>query len=297
MRKYTYYLLAIFVFIIVFYTAYSFLPGEVKAFVEIKAVQAAIAVVIGVMIIEYLARAIMQYTKRIGAETLLIRNIVLLSGYIVLGLVVIGVLGVSGGPLLASATFSGLIIGLGMQPILGNFFAGIIILGTGFLKPGKKIKIASSSIPLTAISFPAYKAFSRDTYVPTMKGTVVEVGLMYTKILLETGELIKISNSLLFSSAVVFDEEEVFEPPRVQVRYEFPIEYDPRIVLDRVRKAIADIAHEVEVYIEEQSDKNYYIILVVAYSPPGFKIREFRSKILEKLITVQRELKNLSAQN
>ncbi|MEM1639581.1 MAG: mechanosensitive ion channel family protein [Desulfurococcaceae archaeon] len=297
MRKYTYYLLAIFVFIIVFYTAYSFLPGEVKAFVEIKTVQAAIAVVIGVMIIEYLARAIMQYTKRIRG-----RNVVDQEYCFILRIY-------STRPSCNRSsrrkrrTITRKCYFLWFNNWSWNatysrkIFAGIIILGTGFLKPGKKIKIASSSIPLTAISFPAYKAFSRDTYVPTMKGTVVEVGLMYTKILLETGELIKISNSLLFSSAVVFDEEEVFEPPRVQVRYEFPIEYDPRIVLDRVRKAIADIAHEVEVYIEEQSDKNYYIILVVAYSPPGFKIREFRSKILEKLITVQRELKNLSAQN
>jgi small-conductance mechanosensitive channel len=289
-RKYTNYLLILLIIVVLFYALYSLLPREYKWVFEQNYVQAALAIVIGVIVLEFFASAIMRYAKRIGAEPLLLRNVFLVFGYIVVGLVVAGILGVTGESILASATFSGLIIGLGMQPILSNFFAGLIILGTGFLKPGKRVRIASTSIPITTISLPAYKAFSLNTYVPAMRGTVVEIGLMYTKILLETGELIKIANTMIFSNTVVFEEEEGFESPRVQVRYEFSIEYEPSIVLEKIRKSLVTITRDFSVYIEEQSDKNYYIVIIVANAPRGEKVREFRSKILEKLISIHREL-------
>jgi len=147
MRKYTYYLLALVVVVAAVYALLAFLPSEVKAYLETRYIQVAIAIAVGVLAIEYLAKVIMQYAKKIGTEALLIRNVVLVIGYVVLAIVVVSVLGVGGVPLLASATFSGLIIGLGMQPVLANFFAGLIILTTGFLKPGKKVRIASASIP------------------------------------------------------------------------------------------------------------------------------------------------------
>jgi len=151
-RKYTNYLLILLIIVVLFYALYSLLPREYKWVFEQNYVQAALAIVIGVIVLEFFASAIMRYAKRIGAEPLLLRNVFLVFGYIVVGLVVAGILGVTGESILASATFSGLIIGLGMQPILSNFFAGLIILGTGFLKPGKRVRIASTSIPITTIS-------------------------------------------------------------------------------------------------------------------------------------------------
>lgn len=290
MRKYTYLLLLLAVTAIILYGVLIFAPVEYKRILEERVVQAILVLVVGVLIIEYIGRAILRHAREIGTEAFLIRNVVLLLGYILVGVIVAGVLGVSGEPLIASATFSGLIIGLGMQPVLANFFAGLIILGTGFLKPGKKIKIASTSFPISPITFPAYKSFSRDTIIPLARGTVVEIGLMYTKILLDTGELIKLSNSMIFGNAIVFEEDEVFEPPRVQVRYEFPILFEPNMVLHHVREALRDLSSDIDVFIEEQSDKNFYIVLVVARAPEGVKVREFRSNILSRLISVHRNL-------
>jgi hypothetical protein len=175
------------------------MPREYKWIFEQNYVKAAIAIVIGVLVVEFFATTIMHYVKRIGAEALLLRNVFLVFGYIVLGLVVAGILGV-------------------------------------------------------------------------------------------TGELIKIANTMIFSSAVVFEEEESFEPPRVQVRYEFSVEYEPSIVLEKIRKSLVTVTRDFNVYIEEQSDKNYYIVIIVANVPQGEKVREFRSKILEKLISIHREL-------
>lgn len=292
MRSYTYYMLSVIGIVIAYSVLYLLLPEPYKTYAGSRVVQAVITLAIGVLFIEYLARRIMWQVKRLGSEALLIRNVTLVLGYIVIGVLVLSLLGVSGESLLASATFSGLIIGLGMQSVLSNFFSGLIILGSGFLRPGKTIKIASTSIPVANISFPAYKAFSRDVQTPTLKGTVVEIGLMYTKIALETGELVKIANSMLFTSTVVFEEEEEeIEPTRVQVRYELPIEYDPAHVISLAKKVLSDLSRNIEIYVEEQSDKNYYILIVVAHKPKEYKTREFRSKILERLINLQKELR------
>lgn len=290
MRKYIYIIVTLILILVSMYILYPLLPLEVRSHLEMRGIQAVIAFATGVLIVEYVAKTLAGYAKKIGAEIFLVRNIILVFGYIVLGVVVLAIIGISGDALLASAAFSGLVIGLGMQPILANFFAGLIILTSGFLKPGKKIKLTTTAMPISTLGFPAYKVFSRDVMIPTIKGTVVEVGFMYTKIMLDTGELIKISNSTLFTSTVVF-EEESFESPVVTVRYEFPVEYDPEFVLEKIRESLRGISRDIRVYVEEQSDKNYYIILVVAHTPEGMGIREFRSRILTRLINIQRELR------
>ncbi|MEZ0394755.1 MAG: mechanosensitive ion channel family protein [Desulfurococcaceae archaeon] len=255
------------------------------------AIQAIVAVMLGIAIVETFARAAMWKVLRLGREALLVRNVVLIVGYIVLGVVVLAILGVSGESLLAGATFSGLIVGLAIQPVLANLFAGLMMLGTGFVHPGKKVRIAGGSVVVSQVAFPAYKVFSMDTFVPAIKGVVVEVGLMYTKVLLENGELAKISNSSLFSNAIILEEEEAVEGTKVQVRYEFPIDYDPEEVLRAIKEVLRDVDGNARAFLEEQSDKNYYIVLVVANTPPGRKVREFRSEILKRLVNVHRRLK------
>lgn len=121
----------------------------------------------------------------------------------------------------AGATVSGLILGLGLQPILANLFAGLIILGTRFLKPRTNIKI-SGGLQLSPVVFPAYKMFSRDEFIPAMRGVVVEVGLMHVKILSDSGEIVKVPNNVVFSNSIVM--EKVEEPKTVRVRYEFPVQ-------------------------------------------------------------------------
>ena len=209
-------------------------------------------------------------------------------GYVIVGLIVLALFEVTGVSAVAGATVSGLVIGLGLQPILANLFAGLIILGTGFLKPGANVKI-SGGLPLSPVAFPAYKMFSRDEFMPALRGIVVEVGLMHTKILSDNGELVKIPNNIAFTNSVVMEEKE--EPKIVRVRYEFPIQYDPDTVLEGIRRELdKNKIADYKVYLEEQSDKNYYIVLVVATAPPNIKIREFRSQLLKHIIKVHRTL-------
>lgn len=244
-------------------------------------------IIFGALILELMASLITRRLKHLGREIYLVRNVILVTGYIVIGLMVLAVFEVTGITAVAGATVSGLIIGLGLQPILANLFAGLIILGTGFLRPGAEVKI-SGGLPLSMVAFPAYKMFSRDEFIPTLRGVVVEVGLLHTKILSDGGEIVKIPNNLAFSNSVVMEEKE--EPKTVRVRYEFPVTYDPDDVLKRIHDALSEKFHDFKIYVEEQSDKNYYIILVIAKTLPNVKVRDFRSEILKQIIKVHREL-------
>ncbi|MEM2147760.1 MAG: hypothetical protein QXJ94_04065, partial [Candidatus Bathyarchaeia archaeon] len=80
------------------------------------------------------------------------------------------------------------------------------------------------------------------------------------------------------------------EPKTVRVRYEFPVQYDPDVVLAKLKEAVSRDFRDFRAYVEEQSDKNYYIVLVLATTPPNAKIRDCRSRLLEQIIKVHREL-------
>lgn len=266
------------------------LPEEVRQtylfyFAIIRAITVAI---VGFLIIQLLTSALTVKLKHLGREVYLLRNVIAIIGYIIVGFIILALFEVTGVSVVAGATVSGLVIGLALQPVLSNLFAGLFILGTGFLKPGSTIKI-SGGLPISPVVFPAYKMFSRDEFIPVLRGTIVEVGLMHTRILSEGGELVKVPNNIIFSSSIVMEEKE--EPKIVRVRYEFPIQYDPEIVSKKIQVELSkNNFRDYKVYLEEQSDKNNYIILVVAETPPNIKIREYRSDLLKHIIKVHREL-------
>jgi len=290
-QRFYYFVLAVAVLTVLWIlTLPAILPEDIReAYMNyFRIVRALTVIIVGVLALEVVASVITRRFRHLGREVYLIRNVILVIGYIVLGLMILAIFEVTGVTAVAGATVSGLIIGLGLQPILANLFAGLIILGTGFLRPGTEVKISGGALPLSAVSFPAYKMFSLDEFIPTLKGVVVEVGLLHTKILSDSGEIVKIPNNLAFSNSIVMEEKE--EPKTIRVRYEFPVEYDPDIVLARLQEAISQELKDFRVYVEEQSDKKYYIVLVLATTPPNAKVRECRSRLLKQIIKVHREL-------
>ncbi|MEM3640680.1 MAG: mechanosensitive ion channel family protein [Candidatus Bathyarchaeia archaeon] len=285
-----YFLLAVLILVVLWVLSFpALLPENIReAYLTYFAIVRALTIIVlGALTLELVASVITRRLKHLGREVYLIRNVILVIGYVVIGIMILAVFEVTGISAVAGATVSGLVIGLGLQPILANLFAGLIILGTGFLKPGTEVKI-SGGLPLSTVSFPAYKMFSRDEFMPTLRGVVIEVGLLHTKILSDSGELVKIPNNMAFSGSVVMEEKE--EPKTVRVRYEFPVEYDPDMVLARLQEALSKDFNDLRVYVEEQSDKNYYIVLVLAKTSPNVKVRDFRSRLLKQIIKVHREI-------
>ncbi|MEL9940178.1 MAG: mechanosensitive ion channel family protein [Ignisphaera sp.] len=241
----------------------------------------------GAITIQLLASAVHILFKG-SREAYFVRNIVLVLGYTILLLAIVITLGIGSEGVLAGATFSGLIIGLALQPVLSNFFSGLLILLSGYLKPGQTVRIAGN-IPISLLAFPAYKFFSRDYMIPSLKGQILEIGFMYTKILDADGQIVKIPNTVLLNSIVIEKSE---ESKTIQVRYEFPIVCNPDNVLYELHRRLQMVIKSYRLYIEEQIDKQYYIVLLIAEAPPNVKTREFRSMILKEFIKTHRDLTN-----
>ncbi|MEM0026916.1 MAG: mechanosensitive ion channel family protein [Ignisphaera sp.] len=273
----------------VFEASMNYLPKELaELYSTYRSIFTALFIIIGGVITIQLFASAVHIVFKGSREAYFIRNIVLVLGYILLILALAITLGIGGEGVLAGATFSGLIIGLALQPVLSNFFSGLLILLSGYLKPGQPVRIAGN-IPISLLAFPAYKFFSRDYMIPSLKGQVLEIGFIYTKILDADGQIVKISNTALLNSIVIEKSE---ESKTIQVRYEFPVLCNPDNVLYELHRRLQMIIKSYRLYIEEQIDKQYYIVLLIAEAPPNVKTREFRSTILKEFIKVHRDLMN-----
>jgi len=137
---------------------------------------------------------------------------------------------------------------------------------------------------------PPYKFFSRDYILPAYTGVVTEMGLMYTVMITDDGLTIRFPNSLIISNAAVANYSDSTERTR-KIRYEFPVEIPPSRVLSRLSERLSMLGVNVtEPVIEEQSDKNSYIISVLATHETRSEWPQIKSKILEQFIEIHREL-------
>ena len=104
-------------------------------------------------------------------------------GYVVAVFVGLGLLDVPVQHLLIGGALTGVVLGIALQQVLGNMFAGIVLL---FVRPfvvGDRIRIRSGS------------------FGGPMAGTVTGIGLTYVSISADDGPL-RIPNSLMLASAV-----------------------------------------------------------------------------------------------
>ena len=96
----------------------------------------------------------------------------------------------------------------------------------------------------------------------------------------------KIPNSILATDAAVlsYTEEDYF----FNVRYEFPYRFDPEMVLFRIKEDIREFPI-VNLFINEQSDKEYYIVKAVLNAKEKDHAL-LKSEILTRLVRLHREL-------
>ncbi|MEM2680921.1 MAG: mechanosensitive ion channel family protein, partial [Candidatus Bathyarchaeia archaeon] len=116
----------------------------------------------------------------------------------------------------------------------------------------------------------------------------LEVSLFYTKIISEEGQIIKIPNTILATNSGVVeyikDQDYIFN-----VRYEFPIIYDPETVLMKINESLKDMP-VLSVKIDEQSDKEYYLVKIVV-NTKNYEYSELKSEILKRLIKIHKKMR------
>jgi len=91
-------------------------------------------------------------------------------------LIVIGTLGIDLTALIIAGGFAGIILGLALQPVLSNLFTGLYIMGEKSLAPGELIEVNG------------------------IKGRVLEVSIMSTKLQTLDGAILRIPNNKIFDS-------------------------------------------------------------------------------------------------
>ena len=115
---------------------------------------------------------------------------------------------------------------------------------------------------------------------------VIEVGLFFTTVLTEESQTMKIPNTIIATDAAVITythTDYIFN-----VRYEFPNKFDPELVLTRVREQTKDFP-VLNVFVNEQSDKEYYIVKVVLNAKEKDHA-SLKSQILTRFIRLHKEL-------
>lgn len=112
-----------------------------------------------------------------------LRLAVLLGGYLIVAISVCDLVGLELRQLLVGGAITGIILGLAAQPVLGNLFAGLVLLFARPYVPGQRVRVMSGALngPLV--------------------GVIVSAGLLYTVLETADGPL-NIPNSSLLASAV-----------------------------------------------------------------------------------------------
>ncbi len=132
---------------------------------------------------------------------------------------------------LAGGTVAGLVVGLGAQLVISNFFSGIVILATGFVKVGDDVRILNPALPFQPAGAQPYKYFSPEYINVGYRGTIIGVSLTYTLMRTDTGLELKVPNQIVLNSGILEYRPIGAGQRSLQVRYEFKIDYDPELVL------------------------------------------------------------------
>ena len=243
--------------------------------------------VTGVFISRELANLVTrELSPKLEKNALVISNIIVISGYIISAIAALSYASISPTTLLAGAAFSGLVLGLALQPTLGSFFAGILILISGAIRPGSQVRIMTWHIPFQWAFTPGYKYFSPDQIYAGYMAEVMKIGLFFTTIITEEGQTMKIPNTIIATDAAIVtytNKDYIFN-----VRYEFPNKFDPELVLKRITQEIKGFP-VLNIYINEQSDKEYYIVKVILNAKEKDHAL-LKSQILTRFIKLHKEL-------
>ncbi len=258
----------------------------------------ALAIGLGIILITYAiaSTARSRLIHIMGTKAYQVSTLIKITGYIIAALAVVASIGADLSGLLAGGVVTGLILGLALQPILGNFFAGILVMGTKMVEIGGRVRILSTNIPYTIPILPAYKFFSADLVEAGFKGTVIDMNFFYTRVVTDEGRELKIPNMVLMNSAIIDYTPEFSKKEVINVRVELPLQsINPIDIEDRVRKALEGFEIVLGPYLNEQSDKDHVIVLIKIGVPSGEDWRKIKSEALKRLLALRKQLVEVAA--
>ncbi|HEV2449169.1 MAG TPA: mechanosensitive ion channel family protein [Thermoplasmata archaeon] len=128
--------------------------------------------------------------------------------------------------LLFGGALTGVILALASQTLLANVFSGLILAVAAPFHHGDRISIISANYGALA---PTY---AHELLYPAYTGRVVQAGLFYTTMVLDSGRIAKVPNSVVIASLVVVFASS--EAHLVRVRLTLPHLVSPGALVDAV---------------------------------------------------------------
>ncbi|MDA4113946.1 MAG: mechanosensitive ion channel family protein [Thaumarchaeota archaeon] len=213
-----------------------------------------------------------------------VKNVVQIVGAIFVISAIFTVLGVNLSSLLIGAGFLGIVLGLAAQQVLGNIFAGISIFISRPFEIGDRVTIVNSSYGLLAGSYP------RENSINGFTGTINDIGIFFTRVLLDDGSPSVFPNSVMNQSLII-SHDKIFTK-RVRVR----IDLDKGIEFSEFRSRMLEALKKHDGLDEEKSNVElieigiltYQVVVIVrAYSVHEEPIKTI---VIQEALRIQREL-------
>ncbi|MEM4971443.1 MAG: mechanosensitive ion channel family protein [Sulfolobales archaeon] len=257
--------------------------------IALKAVAVALAII---WVVTAIASTIRERLSPImGNKVYHISSLIKITGYIIAIIAAIGIAGADLSGLLAGGVVTGLVLGIALQPVLSNFFAGLLIMATRMVEVGSRARILSTSIPFSPAVLPAYKYFSADFIEAGFKGTIVDINFFYTRMVTDEGRKIKIPNIVLMNSTIIDYTPEFSKREVINLRVEMPLaNTDLELLEDMIREALKGFQIEAGPYFNEQSDKDHVIVMIKLAVPAGEDWRRVKSEALKRLLILRKRI-------
>ncbi|PSR29994.1 MAG: mechanosensitive ion channel family protein [Sulfobacillus thermosulfidooxidans] len=241
--------------------------------------KALIVLMIGGAISYLLERYLFQLISRtLGAKsTTSLRFIIRLFLLLAVILSVLAAFGVGLSSVVFGGAFVTAIIGLAGQTMFGNLIAGIALLIFHPFEVGDRINFVAWQYPMLVPSFP------HEATKPVYSGVVVDITLMYTSVLTDTGPIMAVPNGIIIQAAV----ENLSRTNRriLRMRFDVDISLDPNQLLPRVEKMLQALGYVgTKPHIVDVTPTTYSLLIVV-----DTKLRnddEIRHQIFAHLVPI-----------
>ena len=226
--------------------------------------RAAIIIIFGVMALHLLSASIVDYGRnRPRMDERSIANLVKLLGYGIIVLLLLSSFNVNITGVLIGAGFLGIVIGLASQATLGNLFAGISMMAAKPFAEGDRITFSTWQYGMLPPSF------THNQLLPGYSGTIMVLGLMYTKIKLDEGTVIFVPNGVLNQAVIInYTVSDIME---IKIR----VELGSKVQFDAFKKRILEgvgknnklaklVGDTVEVKVTDIGISNYGVTISVS---------------------------------
>jgi small-conductance mechanosensitive channel len=244
-----------------FLTTTFSMSTEVARFIDVT-----LTFAVGIVAIVLISKLISRYvTAYVGpAQGNIVKLLFYVAGFSILLLVAFSVSGADIGNILLGAGFLGIVIGLAAQTVLGNFFAGLMLLASRPFHIGDRVALINWQYG----KFPP--SLSHGWLEPAYTGYIKEITLIYTKIFTDSSVLVTVPNGVAMQSLILnlsHDKKQSY----ISSQLEVPINVDPDVLHKKLAAQLSTMqgfsGKEESFEILEVSPSAYLLALSYSIAP------------------------------